>query len=103
MAWIWPTRAMTASALIGRPRSAGPRSARRGPRSRCSRGRSSHGPAEVHVRGELVELDALAARHLGLVLRVAALLEALEDLALAAGVAKRAAPGVDLRLEAVER
>src|SRR3954454_23299851 len=103
MAWIWPTRAMTASALIGRPRSAGPRSGRRGPRSRCSRGRSSGRPAEVHVRGELVELDALAAGDLGLVLGALALLEALEDLALAAGVAQRAAAGVDLGVEAVER
>src|SRR4051812_8532128 len=57
----------------------------------------------MHGEGDLVELDALAARDLGAVLGRLALLEALEDLALAAGVAERAATGVDLGVEAVER
>src|SRR3712207_8338265 len=59
-------------------------------------------PAHVHGQRELVELGALLAGELTLVLGALALLEALEDLALAAGVAQGGAAGVDLGLEAVQ-
>src|SRR3954451_11918213 len=94
MAWIWLTRAATASALMPPPQCGGPRSSGCGPRGAGFRGRSSGDAlAHVHADGDLVELDAFAALQLGLVLGAPALLEALEDLALAAGVAQRAAAG----------
>src|SRR5439155_13108254 len=101
IAWISPTRATAASALIGEHH---PANAKRShneceafARSSCAR------LALVHRQGELVELGPLAAGELRAVLGGVALLEPLEDLALAAGVAERGAPGVDLGVEPVER
>jgi PPOX class probable F420-dependent enzyme len=56
----------------------------------------------VHGDRELVELDALAARQLSTVLGLLAVLEALQHLAVALGVAERVAARVDLGVEAVE-
>src|SRR3954454_3294596 len=68
-------------------------------RRRCSRGRGS---SAVDAERDLIEVDLVQARDLAIVIRAAAALQALDDLAVAGGHGEGLTPGRDLGVATIE-